>query len=110
MKVSKAKAKEISGAFKGQLFAVRKIASMGVEVECLFDPFTGAIQIGEGGEWWAGKIKFGKQNILVHPKGAKDEAYKPITIYARHYGDNEIALDIMGGFYSEGTTFVIKMS
>lgn len=77
------------------------------DMELLYDPFTSFIQVGMGGEWWSGTIKFGK-NMLRHRKERVDPAYKPVQVNTRKSG-HDLYFDVMGGFGS-GASFRLSLS
>lgn len=77
------------------------------DIEVLFDPFQGIIQVGMGGEWWLGVVKMGR-NILRHRKERVDPAYKPVQVNVRKLGHG-LAFDIMGGF-GGGATFSLNFN
>lgn len=67
-------------------------------IEFMFNPVTGLVQIGMGGEWWSGRIDTGV-NIIKHRKQEIDELYKPVVVYMSKedkFGNYEI--QITGGF------------
>lgn len=99
IKIKKSSTKKAFG--NGVIFKLKD------DVELIYEPFKNIVEIGMGGEWWSGKIGFGK-NILIHPKGRIDEGYKPVTVNVRQKG-HDLAFDIMGGF-GHSATMILSLS
>jgi hypothetical protein len=74
------------------------------DIEVIFDPFSQNLQVGMGGEWWAGKVKQGK-NVFRHRKERADSAYRPVTIYVEQIG--MVLRFAIGGGFGQGTTVML---
>lgn len=68
-------------------------------------PFSREVEIGLGGEWWAGELspQAGKSVTFHHRKEKVDEAYKPVLV-AWEFGKDATVVTITGGFLSEPAT------
>ena len=91
-------ASQTKQAMAGSLFILKN------DVEVIYDPFTHILQVGMGGEWWAGKVKPGK-NVFRHRKERGDEAYRPVTVHVEQVG-HAYRFAIGGGF-GMGTTVML---
>lgn len=91
-------------ATAGSLFVLKD------DVEVIFDPFTHILQVGMGGEWWAAKVRPGK-NVITHRKEGVDEAYKPVTVRIEQVERASIqALRFtIGGGFGAGTTVMLNL-
>ena len=68
------------------------------DVEFLFRPFDGHVQVGMGGEWWNGWITDG-ENVLHHRKERVDPGYRPVRVkVTAGRGSPEMRFDVSGGF------------
>mgnify|MGYP003999506491 CR=1 FL=1 len=74
------------------------------DVEVIFNPFDKSLQVGMGGEWWAGTVRMGK-NVFRHRKEGRDEAYRPVTVHVEMVG-HALRFAIGGGF-GMGTTVTL---
>lgn len=77
-------------------------------VDLVFDPFESFIQIGIGGEWWSGKVKFGR-TTLHHKKEKIDEAYLPVNLTIKNGGEG-LFFEINGGFLDSGERFHLNFT
>lgn len=74
-------------------------------VELMFNPRSGLIQIGMGGEWWSGYVSEGN-NILKHKKEDVDECYRPVLVSIKELESSDLEIRISGGFGMEATFLV----
>lgn len=74
-------------------------------VELMFNPRSGIIQIGMGGEWWSGIVKEGS-NILTHKKENIDEAYRPVLVFLTELESSDLEIRVTGGFGMEATFLI----
>jgi hypothetical protein len=74
-------------------------------VELMYNPKSGVIQIGMGGEWWSGFVKEGN-NVLSHKKEDIDEAYRPVVVFVKELESSDLEIRVSGGFGMEATFLV----
>jgi rubrerythrin len=81
-------------------YAATPLVAIKGNVDFLYNPFTGFVQVGMGGEWWTGEIKGTGRYIFKHRKELVDPGYAPVHIAVSREG-KVILFDITGGFGDE---------
>jgi hypothetical protein len=78
------------------------------DVELLYNPFIGRVEVGMGGEWWGGTVKGPGRYVFPHRKESVDPAYKPVTVVVNKTGST-MQFHVMGGF-GQGATFKLSLT
>ena len=94
-------AKELTGGRSRKAVLGGSVLGVENDVELLFNPFTGNVEVGMGGEWWGGKAKLGR-NVYRHRKESVDPAYQPVMVVIRE-GGHDLLFEVTGGFGLEAS-------
>ena len=104
LNISRDLSKHAKAVKRGRRAKQASILAVSDDVEVIYDPFRGSVEIGMGGEWWGGPVKLGK-NVYRHRKERVDEAYKPVTVHVAQVG--HAYRFAVGGGFGMGTTVML---
>lgn len=78
------------------------------KIDFHFDVFAHELQIGNGGEWWGGPVRMGR-NVYHHRRESSDPIYQPVEVYVSESNAyaGGLRFEVSGGF-GFGATFVVQ--
>ena len=91
----------------GQTKSAASLLEIKDDVEFIYDPFKGEVQVGMGGAWWSGTIRGTGKWIFRHRKERVDPAYQPVELKVSQT-QRAIIFDISGGF-GHKVAFVLEL-